>query len=150
VQESIQLPPSLAETDGSLRSGSKASLLEILTSGVNCPPGIEAHELGDKATLVVDGQAHVCALGKPQGAATFGDLADTFVKSLLAQGHAFKRIDIVFDRYDQLSIKGGTRKKRSKAAQPINDKCCLVSKLMCFNAWRTVYTTCEDFKQACF
>jgi hypothetical protein len=117
--ELMPVPPLLAETDGSLRSGSKASLLKILTSGVNCPPGIEAHELGDKATLVVDGQAHVCALGKPQGAATFGDLADTFVKSLLAQGHAFKRIDIVFDRYDQLSIKGGTRKKRSKGAQPI-------------------------------
>ena len=57
----------------------------------------------------------VCfAIEMPQHAAVFGDLADTFIRSLLSAGHAFKRIDIVFDRSYETSIKSGTRKRGAK------------------------------------
>lgn len=54
-----------------------------------------ATDLSESATLVVDAQALVFAIGIFQHAATFGDLADTLIRSLL---QAFKHIDIVFDR----------------------------------------------------
>ena len=64
-------------------------------------------DLGDNPTLV-DGQALIYAIGKPQQAATFRDLADVFNKSLHQAGRGFKCIDVVFDRYKQTSIKTET------------------------------------------
>ena len=58
--------------NGNLRSGNKALLMEVLTNGIVCPPTIE---LDEGVTSIIDGQALICAIGKPQGAATFGDLA---------------------------------------------------------------------------
>ena len=50
---------------------------------------------------------------------TFGDRADTYVKTALKAGSAYHRIDVVFDRYRDGTIKGTTRTRRSKAARPI-------------------------------
>ena len=44
----------------------------------------------------------------------FGDLAGPLIRSLLQAGRAFQRIDIVFYRYYETSIKSGTRKRRTK------------------------------------
>ena len=57
------------------------------------------------ATLIIDGQALVLAIGKPTGLVTFGDLANTFVQAVLNAGAKFNRIDVVFDRYYEVSIK---------------------------------------------
>ena len=38
------------------------------------------------ATLIIDGQALVVAIGKPTGVVTFGDLANTFVQAVLSAG----------------------------------------------------------------
>ena len=49
--------------------------------------------------LIIDGQALVVALGKPDADATFGDLAETYVKTVLIAGSEYHRIDVVFGRY---------------------------------------------------
>lgn len=56
--------------------------------------------------MILDGQALVIALGKPDGAVTFGDFADAFLKSKLYSGRNCARIDVRFDRYYPTSIKG--------------------------------------------
>ena len=58
-------------------------------------------------------------MGKPDNATTFGDLADTFVRAVLKAGANYQRIDVVFDRYRKETIKGTTRTRRTKTAQPI-------------------------------
>ena len=50
---------------------------------------------------------------------TFGDLADKYVKTVLKAGSEYHRIDVVFDRYRDETIKGTTRTLRSKTARPI-------------------------------
>ena len=110
---------SLAETNGQLRSGSKAILANILTAGIPCPNSFEATDLKGEAMLVIDGQALVIAIGKPHAAKTFGDLSDIFVESVLQSGTHFPRIDVLFDRYYEHSIKSGTRKRRGKGLMPI-------------------------------
>ena len=113
--ELLPVPLALAEMNGSLRSGSKAILSQKLTADVPCPFSLGAEELGDEATLIIDGQALVIAIGKPKGASTFGDLADAFIGSVLQSGAAYSRIDILFDRYYDISIKSGTRKSTAMA-----------------------------------
>lgn len=114
--ELMPVPISLAETNHSLRSGDKSVLADVLTSGIICPAEIAVE---GNSSLIIDGQALVVALGKPQGAVTFGDLADTFVKSVLQSAAHFQRVDVTFDRYDSTSIKDQTRQKRSKETRPI-------------------------------
>ena len=65
-------------------------------------------------------QPLVIAVGKPQGAVTFGDLADAFVLRVLQQGAHYERIDVVFDRYRDKTIKAGTRGRRNKTARRPN------------------------------
>jgi len=117
--ELLPVPLALAEMNGNLRSGSKAIFSQVLTADVPCPPMLEQGELGGQATLIIDGQAMVIALGRPHGAVTFGDFADHFVTGVLQSGAPYKRIDILFDRYYDISIKAGTRKKRGCGARPI-------------------------------
>ena len=60
-----------------------------LTADVSCPPALAQSELGDQATLIIDGQAMVIALGRPHGAVTFGDFADHFNKNVLQSGASY-------------------------------------------------------------
>ena len=62
------------------------------------------------ACIIIDGQAVIAAIGKPKDAKTFGDLADVFVNTVMHIGKKYKRIDLVFDRYKQESIKNKTQK----------------------------------------
>lgn len=109
--ELFPVPLALADTAGNLRSTQKAVLAQVLEEGVtyeNLPPAN-----GMPTCTIIDGQALVQAIGKPKGAKTFGDLADVFVHSVFKFAKDdCKRVDVVFDRYDTLSIKAGTRTKR--------------------------------------
>jgi len=116
MRELLTVPQALAETNGRLRSGSIAELAQVLTSGIQCPPSIGAADLGKIATLIIDGQAMICSIGKPPKADTFGDLADVFFGAVLQGGTLFKRIDVVFDRYYKKSIKERTRKRRGQGS----------------------------------
>jgi hypothetical protein len=114
--ELMPVPVSIAEMNGTLRTGSKSLLADTLTAGITCPQSIT---IEDSSCIIFDGQALVNAIGKPTDAKTFGDLADTFVKAVLQAGSSFDRIDVTFDRYKEDSIKSGTRQHRTKSAQPI-------------------------------
>ena len=52
---------------------------------MSCPQEIP---LNQPSGLVIDGQAVVMALGKPNDAHTFGQYADEFVKFILKEGQA--------------------------------------------------------------
>ena len=73
------MPLALAEVNGQLCTGLKAVLADVLTADVECPDRVEATDLGDAATLIIDGQALVIAIGIPKTASTFGDFADVFI-----------------------------------------------------------------------
>ena len=70
-------------------------------------------------TLVNDGQALVMSIGRPQMSHTFEDFTTVFFNVVHQYGLPFTRIDVVFDRYDRLSIKEGTR-TNSKKGKPIH------------------------------
>ncbi|KAJ8410625.1 hypothetical protein AAFF_G00195290 [Aldrovandia affinis] len=91
----------------------------MLTADIPCPNHLEARDLQDEPMLVIDGQALVIAIGKPQAAKTFGDLADVFVETVLQSGAQFQRIDVLFDHYHKHSIKSGTRKRRGRGSVEI-------------------------------
>ena len=62
---------------------------------------------------IIDGQALVESLGKPTGAKTFGELAESFIAPALSHSNInCTRVDVVFYRYTTASIKAGTRSKR--------------------------------------
>ena len=115
--ELMNIPISIANCDGSLRTGSKAILADVITRDVVCPAEVKVDQ--SNSCLIIDGQAVVVAIGKPAGAHTFGDLADVFIEHVLVSGKCFKRIDVTFDRYIDNSTKSGTRKNRSRKARPI-------------------------------
>ena len=79
--ELLPVPISLALMNGQLRSGSKANLSQLLASKASCPPSLTQQKLEIYTTLIIDGQAMVVAIGKPQGASTFHDLYDVFRNS---------------------------------------------------------------------
>jgi len=95
--ELLPVPISIAEMNGALRTGNKSVLVEKLTKDITCPEAIELHDTS--SCLIIDGQALVVSLGRPDNAVTFGDLADTYVRAVLRAGYKYQRIDIVFDRY---------------------------------------------------
>ena len=114
--ELMPVPVSLAEMNGTLRTGNKSVLAEILTTGMNCPEAIDISD--QSSTLIIDEQALVVTVGKPSGAVTFGDLADIFVRSVLQIRLPYDRIEVVFDRYRHESIKCNTRALWSKSVRP--------------------------------
>ena len=69
--------------------------------------------------LIIERQALINALRKPQDAVTFGDYADIYVQTVLTSGQNSQRIDVAFDRYRDDTIKAGTRTRRTQAARPI-------------------------------
>jgi len=68
--ELLPVPVSLAEMNGSLRTGNKSILAHVITEGIDCPEIINLHDTS--SCLIIDGQALVVALGKPENAQTFG------------------------------------------------------------------------------
>ena len=105
----MPVPVSIAEMNGTLRIGSKSLLGDMLTAGITTPQYIT---IEGSSCLIIDGQAQVNSIGKPTNAKTFGNLADIFVTSVFQSATSFDRVDIVFDRYKDESIKSGTQQHR--------------------------------------
>ena len=100
--ELMPVPVALAEMNGSLRTGQKSVLADVITSGMNCPREIEPrHSSG----LLIDGLALVSAIGRPPGAQTFGDFAESFQAAALQAGSHYHQIHVTFDQYREDSIK---------------------------------------------
>ena len=70
--ELLPVPLSLAKMNGTLRTGNKSELANVVTEDIYCPETIQLH--ATSSFLSIDGQALVVALGKPDAAVTFGDL----------------------------------------------------------------------------
>ena len=85
--ELLPVPVSLAEMNGTLRTGNKSELANVVTEDIDCPETIQLH--ATSSLLIIDGQALVVALGKPDAAVTFGDLADIYVKTVLKAGSEY-------------------------------------------------------------
>ena len=107
VHENHRYPPSLSQY-GILRSGTKSSLVDRLEalgpSAKNTCPQIDA--------LILDGAAIVNLL-RPIGCKTFKAYAhDVFIKYVKSRLANVSRLDIVWDRYLENSLKATTRSKR--------------------------------------
>ena len=109
--ELLPVPVSLAEMNGTLRTGNKSELANVVTEDIDCPETIQLH--ATSSFLIINGQALVVALEKSDAAVTFGDLADTYLKTVKA-GTDYYRIDVVFDRYRDEIIMGTTRTRAVK------------------------------------
>ena len=72
--ELMLVPIAIAETNGSLRSGNKSLLLDILLKNVNINGVIDFNY---RSALIIDGQFLVQSL-KHQGLRTFGEYADMY------------------------------------------------------------------------
>ena len=86
-----------------------------MTEGIYYPETIKLD--ATSSFLIIDGQTLAVALGKPDASMIFGVLADPYVKTMPKAGSAYHRTDVVFDRRE--TIKGTTRKRRSKPTRPI-------------------------------
>ena len=113
----LPVPVSLAEMNGTLRTGNKSELDNVVPEDIDCPETIQLH--ATSSFLIIDGQAPAVALGKPDAAVTFGDLANTYMKTVLKADSEYHIIYVVFDRYKDETIKGTTRTRRSKTERPI-------------------------------
>ncbi|XP_051232747.1 uncharacterized protein LOC127350304 [Dicentrarchus labrax] len=112
----MPIPPSLAATNGSLHSTNKSVLVNILTKHIQTPADVPLQE---PSCFLIDGQALVMALGKPPDITTFGNYANKFADTVLKMAEKYQRVDVVFDRYHDESIKTGTRKKRKQRHRPV-------------------------------
>ena len=80
----MNVPLALACPTGFLQSGNKTHLADKLMHDVNLQESINLNENG--AYLLIDRPALMQSLGSPKDCLTFGDLADSFVASLLNCG----------------------------------------------------------------
>ena len=107
-------PLCLATTSGSLHSTNKAVLGNILTQQVQTPATVI---LDEPSCLLIDGQALVMALGKPPDIIMFGDYANIYANTVFkVLWSNYRRIDGVFDKYQDESIKTGTMTKHISSA----------------------------------
>ena len=79
----MRVPVAEAELTENLKSGSKVNLADVLLKVTECPDSVTLCFLSN---MIIDGQAIVRSLGKPDGARTFGDVADVFVRIVLYKG----------------------------------------------------------------
>lgn len=115
------VPLSLSDTSGALRPTNKAALGSILQTKTTVEKQLPPTNL--KTCVIIDGQALVQAIGKPPNAQSFGQLADVFVTSVFSHFSATcSRVDVVFDRYEEHTIKDSTRAYRTGKNRPIRRK----------------------------
>lgn len=115
--ELTNVPVSVLDKYGCLRSGNKSLLSQVLSGGLERPH--VATPTTGHSQIVIDGQALVMSLGQPSDCSTFGEYAGKFVRAVLRYAKDFHRVDVTFDRYREMSIKNVTRKKRAKGCSPI-------------------------------
>lgn len=108
-------PPSLFDTNGLIRYTPKAVLSNLIADQSTFET--ITNEANMKTATLIDGQALVQSIGKPKGAKTFGDLSDIFVRHVVSnfKSNDSQSVHVLFDRYNETSIKSGTREKRRKS-----------------------------------
>ena len=106
--ENQAFPPALSD-GGSLHLGTKSDLLTCLEDLYEPPT-----ETPVASSVIVDGAAIVQML-KPAASKNFAEYAsDIFIPYIISQLHNASRLDLVWDRYIEESLKGTARAKRGK------------------------------------
>ena len=108
------VPYALVHTNGTLRKTTKSHLLQILENYVTVEPRLPSYP--DMPTVqILDAMALVQSL-RFAGATTFGEMATKYFEVFTAHyQQRCHRLDVVFDRYWQLSIKAGEQQKQGEA-----------------------------------
>ena len=99
------MPWSLANTDGTPRKTNKAALARKLEAKAS-----PADEMESPSACIIDGMSIVQKMKGDK--LTFAELAEQMLDFVLRIGAGSERIDVVFDVYRQLSIKGAERTMR--------------------------------------
>lgn len=99
------LPWPLATPDGQLRKTNKSSLAISLQKDVPTAEYMPLH-----SATIIDGMHLVHKLKGHQ--TTFGEVAMDLFSMILHEGSESQRIDVVFDRYQEISIKNSERQMR--------------------------------------
>ena len=116
--ELAPVPLSLASIDSKLNKCNKADLADITTEGLDVIK--EIPNFHQKTCVIIDGPALIQSIGRPDSSLTFGDLADVFSASVMKNfSTCCIRVDVLFDRYKELSIKSSTREQRARNSRPI-------------------------------
>ena len=112
-RELLPVPLSLSEMNGKLRTGQKSILMDEICKKVYLT---EQYKVTESSTLLRDGQSYVLSLMNPHNShiRTFREFSNLFVSSVFSSGRPFECIAVLFDRYNNFSIKEGTRTKRKK------------------------------------
>ena len=112
--ELSSVPFSLVHSDGTLRKPTKSALLAVLENDVAVSARFPHTE--GRNCMIVDGMALIQTL-KTGGSITFGDMALMYFKTVTSFFELYScfRVDIVFDTYQDMSIKAGEREKRGES-----------------------------------
>ena len=106
---------SLENMDGSIRCTNKSQLNTIHESeeGIPCPTLLPTTL---PTYTIINRMKSIYSIGKPiTGASTFGDSADIVIQSMRSNvSNVCTRVDVVFDRYIEHSIKHGSREYRAR------------------------------------
>lgn len=105
--ENHAYPPSISEY-GNLRSGTKSDLILCLKESI--PDFTENMSMRDSSAIIIDGSVMVHML-TPEKTDTFQIYCEKFYSHLLRKWNV-DRMDIVWDRYFEHSIKNSTRESR--------------------------------------
>lgn len=113
--ENHSCPPSLTD-GGKIRiTASKSDLVPCLLEGVN-----QAHTEAPHSTCTIVDAAFLVQATRPAPRMTFFEYAESKLFKLLvnlSDAHGSTRIDVVFDRYFQNSIKDAAREKRGNSCE---------------------------------
>ncbi|KAG1670639.1 Protein SDA1 [Nymphon striatum] len=96
--ELTEVPYTLSNADGTIRTTDKAALAHILADEYTetCLPAAN----GKSTCCIIDGMALVQSIGNPARCTSFGDLSDTFVRSVHScLTDSCTRVDVPFDHY---------------------------------------------------
>ena len=105
--ENQPFPPSLADSTGKMRHGTKSDIISYLQEGSTIPENQPR-----TSTMVFDGAAIVQMI-KPKTGQTFGEYSsESFGAYVLNHLHKSTRLDVVFDEYHEDSLKSMTRELR--------------------------------------
>ena len=110
------VPYSLAHNDGIMRKTSKSVLLGMIEDYVvDTPSSLPTqHDSSSSTAYIIDAMALIRMIKIARGTATFGDLAAQYYAyhaSKFARNRC-NRVDVVFDRYESISIKSAEHQKR--------------------------------------
>ena len=113
---SYELSAVPAHSDGNMRKTSKSVLLGMLEDyAVDTPSSLPTqHDSSSSTAYIIDAMALIHMIKIARGTATFGDLATKYYAYLASKfgRNGCNRVDVVFDRYEAISIKSAERQKR--------------------------------------